>query len=372
MQEMMNSLQPISSWLPDLNGPLVIAGPCSAESESQVLKTAQALKQIPQVRLLRAGIWKPRTRPNTFEGVGEAGLPWLKLARQETGLPVSTEVANGRHVELALKYEVDVLWIGARTTASPFAVQEIADALKGVDIPVLVKNPINADLALWLGALERLATVGLTKLGAIHRGFSSYQTSKYRNLPLWKIPMELERRFPNLPLICDPSHIAGARSMIYEVSQKALDLGMQGIMIETHPDPDNALSDAQQQVTPARLQEIIKALAVRTPSVDSPGFQQELDELRGQIDRIDHEIMEALSHRMQVVHKIGDAKVRHGVTALQVKRMDQIIQKQMKLAEDLDLRPDYVQDIYRTVHEESVRTQTEMMHQAGHDVGNKA
>lgn len=362
-------LQPLNQWFPDLTSPLVIAGPCSAESETQVLQTARALSQLPEVRIFRAGIWKPRTRPNTFEGVGEAGLPWLKLARQETGLPVSTEVANARHVELALKYEIDVLWIGARTTASPFAVQEIAEALKGTDVPVLVKNPVNADLPLWLGALERLAVMGVRKLGAIHRGFSAYEPSKYRNLPLWKIPMELKRQFPDLPLICDPSHIAGERSLLYEIAQKALDLGMQGVMVETHPDPDHALSDAQQQVTPAGLQEIISNFEIRTPDVDNPGFQQELDGWRSQIDRIDQEILDALAHRMQVVHKIGETKIRHGVTALQVGRMDAIMQKQMKMAESAGLRPEYVQEIYRTVHEESVRTQTEMMRDAGHDLG---
>jgi chorismate mutase len=363
----MDSIQSIQDWAPqhDSKYPLVIAGPCSAESETQVLKTAQALSKLPQVRYFRAGIWKPRTRPNTFEGVGEAGLPWLKLARRETGLPIATEVANAAHVELALKHEVDLVWIGARTTVSPFAIQEIAEALKGTDIPVLVKNPMNADLSLWLGAIERFTNVGLRKLGAIHRGFSSYQPSPYRNLPLWQLPMELKRRFPGIPLICDPSHIAGQRDMIYAVSQKAMDLDLDGLMIETHPTPAEALSDAEQQVTPEMLSDILARLAVRNVSVENPEFQSELDELRVLIDRIDQDILEALAHRMQVVSKIGAAKIRSGVTALQVSRMDAILKKQTAKALEMQLNPDHIHEIYRSIHEESVRLQTEMMRDVG-------
>lgn len=363
----MDSIQSIQDWTPqyDAKNPLVIAGPCSAESETQVLKTAQALSKQAQVRYFRAGIWKPRTRPNTFEGVGEAGLPWLKLARRETGLPIATEVANAAHVELALKYEVDLVWIGARTTVSPFAVQEIAEALQGTDIPVLVKNPMNADLSLWLGAIERFTNVGLRKLGAIHRGFSSYQPSVYRNLPLWQLPMELKRRFPGIPLICDPSHIAGQSDMIYAVSQKAMDLDMDGLMIETHPTPAEALSDADQQVTPDMLADILARLAVRNASVENPEFQTELDELRVLIDRIDQDILEALAHRMQVVNKIGVAKIKSGVTALQVSRMDAILKKQTEKAREMQLNPDHIHEIYRSIHEESVRLQTEMMRDAG-------
>lgn len=363
----MDSIQSIQDWAPqhDSKHPIVIAGPCSAESESQVLKTAQALSKQPQVRYFRAGIWKPRTRPNTFEGVGEAGLPWLKLARRETGLPIATEVANAAHVELALKYEVDLIWIGARTTVSPFAVQEIAEALKGTDIPILVKNPMNADLSLWLGAIERFTNVGLRKLGAIHRGFSSYQPSAYRNLPLWQLPMELKRRFPGIPLLCDPSHIAGQRDMIYAVSQKAMDLDMDGLMIETHPTPAEALSDAEQQVTPDMLADILARLAVRNASVENPEFQSELDALRIIIDRIDQDILEALAHRMQVVSKIGAAKIQSGVTALQVSRMDAILKKQTQKAIEMELNPDHIHEIYRSIHEESVRLQTEMMRDAG-------
>lgn len=365
----MDSIQAIQDWAPqhNTNYPLVIAGPCSAESESQILKTAQALSKLPQVRYLRAGIWKPRTRPNTFEGVGEAGLPWLKLARRETGLPIATEVANAAHVELALKHEIDLVWIGARTTVSPFAVQEIAEALQGTDIPILVKNPMNADLSLWLGAIERFTNVGLRKIGAIHRGFSSYQPSAYRNLPLWQLPMELKRRFPGIPLLCDPSHIAGKRDMIYAVSQKAMDLDMDGLMIETHPIPEEALSDSAQQVTPAMLTDILACLAVRNASVENPEFQTELDQLRVLIDRIDQDILEALAHRMQVVSKIGAAKIRSGVTALQVSRMDAILKKQTEKALEMQLNPEHIHEIYRSIHEESVRLQTEMMRDVGQE-----
>lgn len=360
----MKNIRPLQEWLNVSASPVVIAGPCSAETEQQVLKTAHMLNQLGSVQLFRAGIWKPRTRPNSFEGVGEKGLPWLKKVKEETGMKVTTEVANAKHVEAALKHGIDVLWIGARTTANPFSVQDIADALEGVDIPVMVKNPINADLALWIGALERISNAGITSLAAIHRGFSTFEKSQYRNIPMWKIPMELKRLYPNLPMICDPSHIAGDRQLIYRVSQKALDVGMDGLMIETHPDPDNAMSDPKQQVTPLLLQHILGELDLRTAYASNPDFKQELTNLRAQIDRIDREIMEALSHRMQVVNEIGAAKIRANVTALQVQRMDTIMQKQMDLGKSMGLRPAYVEDIYSTIHEESVKRQTDMMHEA--------
>lgn len=364
----MKSLLPLSHWLPGVNqGPVIIAGPCSAESEQQVLKAAQQLKQLTPIHLLRAGIWKPRTRPNSFEGMGEKALPWLKQAGEATGLKTATEVANARHVEAALKHGIDVLWIGARTTANPFSVQEIADALQGTDTPVMIKNPVNADLALWIGALERVANAGIRQLAAIHRGFSSFEKTAYRNLPMWKIPMELKREFPDLPVICDPSHIAGDRTLIYRVAQKAMDLGLEGLMIETHPTPDQAMSDAEQQVTPLQLSRILSELELRSPQTENQGFAQELQTLRAQIDRLDRELMETLSERMRVVGQIGACKIRHNVTALQVKRMDEIIQRQMQMADQLGLRPEYVEDIYRTIHEESVKRQTDMMrevHQA--------
>lgn len=360
----MKDIRPLEDWLELNNAPVVIAGPCSAETEQQVLKTAHMLSQLGHVHLFRAGIWKPRTRPNSFEGVGEKGLPWLQKAKAETGLKTTTEVANARHVEAALAHDIDVLWIGARTTANPFSVQEIADALEGIDIPVMVKNPVNADLALWIGALERIANAGITKLVAIHRGFSTFEKTAYRNTPMWKLPMELKRQYPNLPMICDPSHISGDRNMIYRVSQKALDVGMDGLMIETHPDPDNAMSDPQQQVTPLALQRILGELDLRTAYGQNPDFKQELEQLRAQIDRIDQEIMEALAHRMQIVEQIGGAKIRNNVTALQVQRMDAIMQRQVELGHSMGLRPEYVQEIYRTVHEESVKRQTDMMREA--------
>ena len=259
-------MNPISleKWLESFTHPLVIAGPCSAENEAQILNIAHQVKQIPQVKMFRAGIWKPRTRPGSFEGVGDIGLPWLKKVKEETGLLVTTEVANARHVEAALKNDIDVLWIGARTSANPFSVQEIAQALRGTGIPVMVKNPINADLSLWIGALERFAAIGLNKLAAIHRGFSTGEKSDYRNPPRWKIPIELKRRFPNLPIVCDPSHISGKRSLIKKVCQKAMDVDMSGLMVETHYDPTIALSDAAQQVTPDSLKDIVENLVLRT------------------------------------------------------------------------------------------------------------
>jgi len=368
----MQQILSLQDWLPELQGPLMIAGPCSAESEQQVLKAAHWLKQVSPVHLFRAGIWKPRTRPNQFEGVGEKGLPWLQKVKQETGLKTATEVANARHVEAALAHGIDVLWIGARTSANPFSVQEIADALQGVDIPVMVKNPVNADLALWIGALERMANAGIHKLVAIHRGFSTFEPTHYRNAPMWKLPMELKRQFPQLPLICDPSHIAGQRDLIYRVSQKAMDVGMQGLMIETHPDPENALSDAAQQVTPLQLAHIWGELELRTAFTHNQGFKQELQELRAQIDRLDRDLLETMSHRMQIVSQIGACKIRNRVTALQVKRMDEIIQRQMNQAQSVGLRPEYVQEIYRTIHEESVKCQTDMMHAAHQETEEEA
>lgn len=360
----MDNITPLEQWLPDLKSPLVIAGPCSAESEEQVLQTAKKLEQEPAVQLFRAGIWKPRTRPNTFEGVGEKGLPWLQKVKETTRFRVTTEVATAKHVEQALAHGIDVLWVGARTSANPFSVQEIADALQGVDIPVMVKNPINADLALWIGALERIANAGITKLAAIHRGFSTFEKSDYRNQPMWKLPIELKRLYPELPLVCDPSHIAGTRELILKVSQKAMDVGMHGLMVETHIDPSVALSDAKQQVTPEALHKILNELDLRQAYANNPNFEQELSELRAKIDRVDRDIMEALSHRMEVVEKIGNAKIRNNVTAFQVKRMDEIMHRQIEVGQSLGLRPEYIQDIYATIHEESVKKQTDMMRQA--------
>ena len=352
---------PLSKWIPNLKKPLVIAGPCSAESEEQVLATANELKQIEDVRILRAGVWKPRTRPNTFEGMGEEALPWLEKAKAQTGLLTSVEVATSKHVELALKYNVDILWIGARTSANPFAVQEIADAIKGTNIPVMVKNPINADLALWMGAIERIAGAGINKIAAIHRGFSTYEQNKYRNRPLWRIPIALKDQLKGIPVICDPSHIAGARAYIAEVSQKAMDADMDGLMIETHINPNVAMSDAKQQVTPERLNEILRGLNLRTEYSSNRSFEGELDNLREKIDRVDKELLEFLSIRMKIVEDIGAAKSRNNVTPLQIHRMNEMMQKRLDVAESLGLPLQYIKELYDIIHAESVKKQTSVM-----------
>ncbi len=357
----MDQIVPLADWLPHSKTPLVIAGPCSAETEEQVLSTARELAKNPDVNVFRAGIWKPRTRPNNFEGVGMQGLPWLRKVKEETGLLTTCEVANAKHTELAILAGVDILWIGARTTANPFSVQEIADVLKGTDIPVMVKNPVNADLALWIGALERLSNAGIKKLAAIHRGFSSAEKTNWRNPPMWRMPIELMRKYPNLPMICDPSHIAGKRDLIYRVSQKALDIGMDGLMIETHPTPDQAWSDAEQQITPAYLAEMINELEIRHQSADDPSYEQSLEQLRSRIDQIDQELIDVLHHRMQIVHAIGDLKIANNVTAVQISRMNDIMDRRTDHGKKLGLRPEYIQEVWRTIHEESVKTQTDMM-----------
>ncbi len=351
----------LSKWIPNLTHPLVIAGPCSAENEEQMLITAKALKEIELVRIFRAGIWKPRTRPNSFEGVGAMGLAWLETVKKETGLLTTVEVANAEHVELALKHNVDILWIGARTSVNPFSVQEIADALRGVGIPVMVKNPINADLALWIGALERFANSGINKLVAIHRGFSTYEQTHYRNQPNWKIPIELKRLFPNLPIICDPSHIAGKRDLVEKVCQKAMDVDFDGLMVETHFDPSIALSDAAQQVTPQRLDEILNNLQYRTPFSSDRHFDAELDRLRSKIDRIDREIIDALQMRMEIVEGIGEAKIKGQVTPLQMERMQAMFNMRLQWGKDAKLREEYIKELYGVIHNESLKKQTDMM-----------
>ncbi len=354
-------IAPLHTWVPNLEKPLVIAGPCSAESEEQMLKTALEIAKINGINFFRAGIWKPRTRPNSFEGVGEIGLTWLSQVKKETGLKITTEVATAKHAELALKHGVDVLWIGARTSANPFSVQEIADVLKGVDIPVMVKNPVNADLALWIGALERINGAGIDKLAAIHRGFSTGEKSQYRNLPKWKIPIELKRLYPDLPIICDPSHIGGSRELIGTICQKAMDVDFEGVMVETHCNPDKALSDAAQQITPLRLEEIITGLSLRSEFSGNKSFESELEILRGQIDRIDQELIEALHLRMNIVDKIGAAKRENDVTPLQIHRMDELMQNRLKKACEVGLSEKYIRDLYHVIHAESVRIQTEIV-----------
>jgi len=354
-------VMPISHWLPKIDNPLLISGPCSLESEEQALSTARELAKDKRVFIYRGGIWKPRTRPGMFEGVGSIGLEWLKLVKQETGLLTGTEVANAQHVEECLKAGVDVMWIGARSTASPFVVQEIADVLKGTDQIIMVKNPVNPDVQLWVGALERLNQAGLKNLVAIHRGFTPFSDTKYRNYPNWKTVIELKRILPNLPIICDPSHISGKREYLFEISQKAFDIGMDGLMIESHIDPSCALSDKEQQVTPADLAKILDKLVIRYASSDDPQFENKLENLRGRIDAIDHEIMEVLAQRMSIVRQIGQYKKENKVTALQINRWAQIMEDREKLAQKLSLDDTFIKSLFQLIHEDSVRTQSEIM-----------
>ena len=348
----------LGTWLNAmrLTHPLVIAGPCSAESEEQVLKIAHQLKNT-DATVLRAGIWKPRTRPGNFEGVGEIGLKWLKRAKDETGLLTATEVANPRHVELALKNDIDLLWIGARSTVSPFIVQEIAEALKGTDKIVLVKNPVNPDLALWLGAVERLHTSNIDKLGVIHRGFSTYEKTGYRNNPEWQIPIDLQNQFPDLPLILDPSHIAGRRAIIFDLCQTALDLNFDGLMIETHHDPDNAWSDAKQQITPETLDQLTIDLTIRKQEGDALEYLNKLANLRTQIDIIDHKLTEILGKRMKIADGIGALKKNNNVAILQNKRWNEILSKMILQGKEFDLSEEFILKIYKAIHQESINHQ---------------
>lgn len=348
----------LGTWLNEmsLTHPLVIAGPCSAESEEQVLKIAHQLKNT-DATVLRAGIWKPRTRPGNFEGVGEIGLKWLKRAKDETGLLTATEVANPRHVELALKNDIDLLWIGARSTVSPFIVQEIAEALKGTDKIVLVKNPVNPDLALWLGAVERLHTSNIDKLGVIHRGFSTYEKTRYRNNPEWQIPIDLQNQFPDLPLILDPSHIAGRRAIIFDLCQTALDLNFDGLMIETHHDPDNAWSDAKQQITPKTLDQLTADLTIRKEEGDALEYLNKLANLRTQIDIIDHKLTEILGKRMKIADEIGALKKKNNVAILQNKRWNEILSKMILEGKEFDLSEEFILKIYKAIHQESINHQ---------------
>ena len=354
-------LESITKWLPTANKPIIISGPCSAETEDQTIATAKQLAATGKVNALRAGIWKPRTRPGQYEGAGEEGLKWLIQAKKETGLPVTTEVVNAVHVEACLKAGVDILWVGARTTVNPFSVQEVADSLKGVDIPVMVKNPINPDLELWIGALERLNKAGITKLAAIHRGFSSFEKGPFRNAPMWDMAIELKTRIPELDIICDPSHISGNRELISFISQKALDLDMAGLMIESHIDPDAAWSDAKQQVTPSALGKIIDSLVVRTVSSDNKTFKDTLSILREQIDQLDDEIMSKMAARMKISEKIGQYKKENGVTILQVARWEEIIQTRITLGKAMGLNPEFTSDLLKLIHQESIQIQTKVM-----------
>lgn len=349
------NIKHLSDWGISNNGSLVVSGPCSAETEEQILKTATQLNEI-GINIFRTGIWKPRTRPNSFEGIGSEGLGWLKKVKKETGMLVSTEVANYKHVNEALEAEIDILWLGARTSVNPFAVQEIADALAGVDVPILIKNPINPDLELWIGAIERINQAGITRIGAIHRGFSSYEQTKFRNQPQWQIPIELKRRFPDLPIICDPSHIGGSRKLIAPICQKALDLDFNGLMIESHCNPDQAWSDANQQITPSALNNILSKLVKRVVKPNNINLT-DLEELRYQIDKYDHDLLEILSKRMKSAAKIGEYKKNNNMTILQANRWDIILNSRLKKGLSLDLSEKMIKSIFKTIHQESINKQ---------------
>jgi chorismate mutase len=358
----MKNTAALRTWLDDmkLDHPLVIAGPCSAETEEQVLKIAHELKDS-DVNYYRAGIWKPRTRPGNFEGVGALGLGWLKKVKEQTGMKTCTEVANAAHCKLAIENDVDLLWIGARSTVSPFIMQEIADALAGTDKIVLVKNPVNPDLALWLGGIERLYTAGIKNLGAIHRGFSTYEKSKYRNIPEWQIAIEFQNKFPDLPLINDPSHITGNREMIFDVSQTALDLNFDGLMIETHFDPENAWSDAAQQVTPTKLKQIMENLKIRKETNTEAAYQSSLDNLRAQINVVDGQLVDLLGKRMKVADQIGALKKDKNVAVLQSKRWNEILGNMILEGESKGLSEEFVLKMFKAIHQESINHQEKII-----------
>lgn len=341
--------------------PLIIAGPCSAETEEQVLQTAQQLAQTGKIDIMRAGIWKPRTRPGSFEGIGTKGLPWLQQAKKITGIPVAVEVATAKQVEDALHFDVDVLWIGARTTVNPFSVQEVADALKGVDVPVLIKNPINPDLELWLGAVERVAKAGINQIGLIHRGFSSYGNTEFRNAPMWHLAIEMKRRFPEMMMINDPSHICGRRDILLDVMQKAIDLDYDGMIIESHIDPDNAWSDAKQQVTPARLAEMLSSITWRREDVDSEAYHAALEKLRQQINHLDDELMQILGQRMKVAEQIGTYKKNNNITILQTNRWNEILDRAFLKGDKLGLSKEFITRYFDAVHMESINHQNKIM-----------
>lgn len=343
--------------------PLIISGPCSAESESQVFQTAMELSKLGRVHVLRAGVWKPRTRPSAFEGIGSVALAWIRNAGKAAGLPTAVEVANRHHVEEALKAGIDILWIGARSTANPFAVQEIADTLKGTDTPILVKNPINPDIELWIGALERVNKAGITKLGAIHRGFSTFERSQYRNKPNWEIPIELKRRVPGLPIICDPSHICGRTETLQSVAQTAMDLNFDGLMIEAHINPAQALSDSKQQLTPAQAGEMLNHLVFRKEAIDDVLTRSKLEELRGKIDKIDHELLDMMADRMSVAEQIGHYKKQNNITILQTSRWDEIVRTRLEEGQEKNLTREFVLKLFEIIHQESIQHQSRVMNE---------
>jgi chorismate mutase len=357
-------LEKIPNELENPEWPLLIAGPCSAESEEQLIDTARRLKATERISAFRAGIWKPRTRPNSFEGIGVKGLPWMQQVKKETGLRIATEVANAEHVELALKYGVDILWIGARTSANPFSVQEIADSLKGVDVAVLIKNPVNPDTELWIGALERINKAGIKKLAAIHRGFSSHEKSVFRNSPMWNIPIELKAACPELPIICDPSHICGNTELIPFISQKALDMDVKGLIIESHNNPPCAWSDAKQQLTPEKYGELIHGLLLRSVSMKGE-VQTVLSKMRNDIDSLDDEIIQKLSLRMKISGKIGQYKKENSITILQMQRWNDIVANRINMGKAMGLNENFLKQYLDLIHQESINIQSNIMNNGG-------
>ena len=341
--------------------PLIISGPCSAETEEQVVETATRLAKTGKVDVLRAGIWKPRTKPGMFEGIGVKGLPWLANARKITGLPIAVEVATAKHVEMALQFDVDILWIGARTTVNPFSVQEVCDALRGVNVPVLIKNPINPDLELWSGGIERLQKAGVKEIGMIHRGFSNYGNTEFRNAPMWHLPIEMKRRFPDMLIVCDPSHICGNRTGLQEIAQKSIDLDFGGLMIESHIDPDKAWSDARQQITPERLAEMLGELIWRTETSDEKEFVTALSKLREQINHVDDELLVLIGQRMKIADKIGEYKRENNITILQTNRWNEILEKAFVKGNKLGLSKDFITKYFDAIHMESISHQIKIM-----------
>ncbi|MBA4322054.1 MAG: 3-deoxy-7-phosphoheptulonate synthase [Odoribacter sp.] len=355
-------ITPLHTWFEGFdNYPFIIAGPCSAESEHQVLETAGFLKATGRVNLFRAGIWKPRTRPGTFSGAGTKALKWLERVRSEFNLRVTVEVASPKHIEACLKHGIDVLWIGARSVSNPFSVEELSQALRGVDIPVLIKNPLSPDIDLWTGAVERIYSAGVKRIAAIHRGFSPFERTLYRNMPKWELPIELRQRFNNLPVLCDPSHIAGRADLVGEIAQKAMDLNMSGLMIEVHPKPSEALSDSAQQLGFEAFSRLINGLIIRKPTTDNKRFLNRLEELRHQIDSIDHQIVELIASRMNISSKMGDYKCRNNVTILQMERWLEVLRTRTEQGMALGLEKSFMERVMKLFHQESIRIQTEIM-----------
>lgn len=356
-------ISPLNDWgFFTLTSPLIIAGPCSAESEEQIMDTARRLKAF-GINVFRAGIWKPRTHPGSFEGVGVEGLPWLVRVQRELGMKVCTEVASEKHVRACLEHGLDMVWLGARTTANPFLVQEIAEALQGTDIPVLVKNPVNPDLDLWIGAVERLQRQGIRKIGVIHRGFSTFEKIKYRNAPQWQVLIELKTRFPQMPCLCDPSHMAGDRAYLQEISQRAMDLGLDGLMVESHCNPSCALSDARQQLVPEDLKTLLESLAIREKDIDNPDYHRSITELRERIDLLDESLMTILSKRMDISREIGKIKKENNISIIQAARWDFIMEKALGAASGSELDEAFIRNIFNEIHEASIAVQNKILSQ---------